>query len=139
MKLELVNILLEKKHLIRIQEYEKVADLRGTELKLLKSLETKKLELVNCQFHFEERTDNLDEFYTLLSCINEISIWNTSQPFFTETLVHFCSVLRAGYMELHELKKELVKNNQIKEACEILDQLLEIGRFLMKSVNKELE
>jgi len=135
-KLELINTILEKKDAIHKQHYQKAADIRDKEKELLQTLNNKKLELIDYQLNFENRTDNLEEYYTLLSCLNEISSYYTPQIHFTETLDEFCTILQSDYLELFQFRKECFKNHQFKEAGEINKQLLEIGRFLMKYEKK---
>lgn len=137
LKLALVNLIIEKQIVLRTQQYEKCANLREKEKELLQTLNEKKLELIKCQLNFENRTDNLEEFYTLLSCLNEISICYTPQIHFSETFEEFYTILKADYSELFQLKKDCFKKHQFKEAGQINEQLLEIGRFLMNYKMKQ--
>jgi hypothetical protein len=74
LKLELTSILIDKKECIRYQQYEKVANLRMKEKELEQLLHEKNQELIEIQKNFEEENHSVEEYYLLLSLINEISI-----------------------------------------------------------------
>ena len=132
LKLEQVSTILEKKNAIKMQLYEKAADLREKEREMAQSLNEKKLVLLDNQMKFQRKTENLEEFYLLLSCLNEIAICHTPEIHFTETLEEFYTALKVEYLELFKLKKECFKNHQFKQAGEINEQIMKIGNFLKK-------
>ncbi len=129
-KLKLTSILIEKKECIRNQQYEKVADLRDEEKELLQQLDDKNKEFIEYQKIFEEKFHTVEDRYLFLSLLNEISIYYTPYKQHEETIADFYSKLRENYNKLIQLKDELSKQHQFKEANQVRNDLLDIGRFL---------
>ena len=132
LKLKLTSILIEKKLCIRNQQYEKVADLRDEEKELLQLLENKAIEIKEHQQIFEEKIHTLEDRYLFLSLLNEISIYYTPYKQHEETIDDFYFKLRENYNKLIKLKDELSKLHQFKEANQVRNDLLDIGRFLSR-------
>lgn len=130
LKLNLTSIILEKKECIRFQKYEKAADLRMQEKELEQLLHEKNLELIEIQKNFEEQNHSVEDYYLLLSLINEISIHYTPFKHYEETIEDFYSIMKKDYVHLVELKDELIQAHKIKEASNLNNQILDIGRFL---------
>ena len=130
LKLKLTSILIDKKLCIRNQQYEKVADLRDEEKELLQLLENKAIEIKEHQQIFEEKIHTVEDRYLFLSLLNEISIYYTPYKQHEETIADFYSKLRENYNKLIQLKDELSKQHQFKEANQVRNDLLDIGRFL---------
>ncbi len=132
LKLKLTSILIEKKLCIRNQQYEKVADLRDEEKELLQLLENKAIEIKENQQIFEEKIHTVEDRYLFLSLLNEISIYYTPYKQHEETIDDFYFKLRENYNKLIKLKDELSKLHQFKEANQVRNDLLDIGRFLSR-------
>lgn len=132
LKLKLTSILIDKKLFIRNQQYEKVADLRDEEKELLQLLENKAIEIKEHQQIFEEKIHTVEDRYLFLSLLNEISIYYTPYKQHEETIDDFYSKLRENYNKLIKLKDELSKMHQFKEANQVRNDLLDIGRFLSR-------
>ncbi len=132
LKLKLTTILIDKKLCIRNQQYEKVADLRDEEKELLQLLENKAIEIKEHQQIFEEKIHTVEDRYLFLSLLNEISIYYTPYKQHEETIDDFYSKLRENYDKLIKLKDELSKLHQFKEANQVRNDLLDIGRFLSR-------
>jgi hypothetical protein len=132
LKLKLTSILIEKKLCIRNQQYEKVADLRDEEKELLQLLENKAIEIKEHQQIFEEKIHTVEDRYLFLSLLNEISIYYTPYKQHEETIDDFYFKLRENYNKLIKLKDELSKMHQFKEANQVRNDLLDIGRFLSR-------
>ena len=132
LKLKLTSILIDKKLCIRNQQYEKVADLRDEEKELLQLLENKAIEIKEHQQIFEEKIHTVEDRYLFLSLLNEISIYYTPYKQHEETIDDFYSKLRENYDKLIKLKDELSKLHQFKEANQVRNDLLDIGRFLSR-------
>jgi hypothetical protein len=132
LKLKLTSILIEKKLCIRNQQYEKVADLRDEEKELLQLLENKAIEIKEHQQIFEEKIHTVEDRYLFLSLLNEISIYYTPYKQHEETIDDFYFKLRENYNKLIKLKDELSKLHQFKEANQVRNDLLDIGRFLSR-------
>ena len=130
LKLELTTILIDKQECIRYQQYEKVADLRMREKELEQLLHEKNQELIEIQKNFEEQNHSVEEYYLLLSLINEISIHYTPFKHHKETIKEFYSVMRKDYVRLVKLKDELIEAHKLKQAADLNNQILDIGRFL---------
>ena len=130
LKLELTTILIDKQECIRYQQYEKAADLRTREKELEQLLHEKNQELIEIQKNFEEQNHSVEEYYLLLSIINEISIHYTPFKHHEETIENFYSIMKKDYVHLVELKDELIQAHKLKEAADINNQILDIGRFL---------
>jgi hypothetical protein len=129
LKLELTSILIDKKECIRYQQYEKVADLRMREKELEQLLHEKNQELIEVQKNFEEQNHSVEDYYLLLSIINEISILYTPFKHHEETNQDFYSLMKKDYAHLIELKDELVQAHKLKEAEELQNQNLGTERF----------
>ena len=129
-KLKLTSLLIEKKECIRNQQYQKAADLRDEERELLQQLDSKNKEFIEHQKIFEEKFHTVEDRYLFLSLLNEISIYYTSYKQHEETIADFYSKLRENYNKLIQLKDELSKQHQFKEANQVRTDLLDIGRFL---------
>ena len=139
LKLKLTSILIDKKLCIRNQQYEKVADLRDEEKKLLQLLENKAIEIKEHQQIFEEKIHTVEDRYLFLSLLNEISIYYTPYKQHEETIDDFYFKLRENYNKLIKLKDELSKLHQFKEANQVRNDLLDIGRFLSReNLNRKL-
>lgn len=139
LKLKLTSILIDKKLCIRNQQYEKVADLRDEEKELLQLLENKTIEVKEHQQIFEEQIHTVEDRYLFLSLFNEISIYYTPYKQHEETIDDFYFKLRENYNKLIKLKDELSKLHQFKEANQVRNDLLDIGRFLSReNLNKKL-
>jgi hypothetical protein len=132
LKLKLTSILIDKKLCIRNQQYEKVADLRDEEKELLQLLENKAIEIKEHQQIFEEKIHTVEDRYLFLSLLNEISIYYTPYKQHEETIDDFYFKLRENYDKLIKLKDELSKLHQFKEANQVRNDLLDIGRFLSR-------
>ena len=130
LKLELTTILIDKQECIRYQQYEKAADLRTREKELEQLLHEKNQELIEIQKNFEEENHSVEEYYLLLSLFNEISIHYTPFKHHEETIENFYSIMKKDYVHLVELKDELIQAHKIKEASNLNNQILDIGRFL---------
>ena len=130
LKLELTSILIHKQECIRYQQYEKAADLRTREKELEQLLHEKNQELIEIQKNSEEQNHSVEEYYLLLSLINEISIHYTPFKHHEETIENFYSIMKKDYVHLVELKDELIQAHKLKEAEDINNQILDIGRFL---------
>lgn len=130
LKLELTTILIDKQECIRYQQYEKVADLRMREKELEQLLHEKNQELIEIQKKFEEQNHSVEEYYLLLSLINEISIHYTPFKHHEETIENFYSIMKKDYVHLVELKAELIQSHKLKQAADLNNQILDIGRFL---------
>ena len=132
LKLKLTSILIEKKECIRNQQYQKAADLRDEEKELLQLLDNKAIEIKEHQHVFEEKIRTIEDRYLFLSLLNEISIYYTPYKQHEETIDDFYSKLRENYNKLLKLKDELSKLHQFKEANQVRNDLLDIGRFLSR-------
>ena len=130
LKLELITILIDKQESIRYQQYEKASDLRMREKELEQLLHEKNQELIEIQKNFEEQNHSVEEYYLLLSLINEISIHYTPFKHHEETIEDFYSILKKDYVHLVKLKDKLIQAHKIKEASNLNNQILDIGRFL---------
>ena len=130
LKLELTTILIDKQECIRYQQYEKAADLRTREKELEQLLHEKNQELIEIQKNFEEENHSVEEYYLLLSLINEISIHYTPFKHHEETIEDFYSILKKDFVHLVKLKDELIQAHKLKKAADINNQILDIGRFL---------
>ena len=130
LKLELTTILIDKQECIRYHQYEKASDLRIREKELEQLLHEKNQELIEIQKNFEEENHSVEEYYLLLSLINEISIHYTPFKHHEETIEDFYSIMKKDYVHLVELKDELIQAHKLKEAADINNQILDIGRFL---------
>lgn len=130
LKLELTTILIDKQECIRYHQYEKASDLRIREKELEQLLHEKNQELIEIQKNFEEQNHSVEEYYLLLSLINEISIHYTPFKHHEETIEDFYSILKKDYVHLVKLKDELIQAHKIKEASNLNNQILDIGRFL---------
>jgi hypothetical protein len=130
LKLELTTILIDKKECIRYQQYEKAADLRTREKELEQLLHEKNQELIEIQKNFEEQNHSVEEYYLLLSLINEISIHYAPFKHHEETIEEFYSIMRKDYVHLVKLKDELIQSHKLKQAEDLNNQILDIGRFL---------
>jgi hypothetical protein len=64
--------------------------------------------------------------------LNEISIYYTPYKQHEETIDDFYFKLRENYNKLIKLKDELSKLHQFKEANQVRNDLLDIGRFLSR-------
>jgi hypothetical protein len=71
-KLNLIQILIDKKKCIRNEQYEKTADLRVQEKELYKLLNEKKTELIDGFKKMENNNSFSDNEFWFLSAINEI-------------------------------------------------------------------
>jgi hypothetical protein len=130
LKLELTSILIDKRESIRYQQYEKVADLRMKEKELEQLLHEKNQELIEIQKNFEQQNHSLEDYYLLLSLINEISIHYTPFKHHEETIKDFYSIMKKDYVHLVKLKDELIEAHKLKQAADLNNQILYIGRFL---------
>lgn len=130
LKLELTTIQIDKQECIRYQQYEKAADLRTREKELEQLLHEKNQELIQIQKNFEEENHSVEEYYLLLALINEISIHYTPFKHHEETIEDFYSIMKKDYIHLVELKDELIQAHKLKEAADLNNQVLDIGRFL---------
>ena len=129
-KLKLTSLLIEKKECIRNQQYQKAADLRDEERELLQQLGDKNKEFIEYQKNLETVFHTVEDRYLFLSLLNEISIFYTPYKQHEETIADFYSKLRENYNKLIQLKDELSKQHQFKEANQVRNDLLDIGRFL---------
>ena len=130
LKLKLTSILIEKKECIRNQQYEKVADLRDEEKELLQLLDLKNKEIKEYKQIFEENLYTVEDRFQFLSLLNEISIYYTPNKQHEETIADFYSKLRENYNKLFQLKDELSKLHKFKEANQVRNDILDIGRYL---------
>jgi hypothetical protein len=130
LKLELTSILIDKKEFIRYQQYEKVADLRMKEKELEQLLHEKNQELIEIQKNFEEQNHSVEDYYLLLSLINELSIHYTPFKHHEETIEDFYVLMKKDFAHLIQLKDDLVRSHKLKEAEELQNQILGIGHFL---------
>ena len=130
LKLELTSILIDKKECIRYQQYEKVADLRMKEKELEQLLHEKNQELIEIQKNFEEQNHSVEDYYLLLSLINELSIHYTPFKHHEETIEDFYVLMKKDFAHLIQLKDDLVRSHKLKEAEELQNQILGIGHFL---------
>jgi hypothetical protein len=138
LKLELTTILIDKQECIRYHQYEKASDLRIREKELEQLLHEKNQELIEIQKNFEEENHSVEEYYLLLSLINEISIHYTPFKHHEETIEDFYSIMKKDYVHLVKLKDELIQAHKLKEAANLNNQVLDIGRFL-DGENKDFE
>lgn len=130
LKLELTSMLIDKKECIRYQQYEKVADLRMKEKELEQLLHEKNQELIEIQKNFEEQNHSVEDYYLLLSLINELSIHYTPFKHHEETIEDFYVLMKKDFAHLIQLKDDLVRSHKLKEAEELQNQILGIGHFL---------
>jgi hypothetical protein len=130
LKLELTSILIDKKECIRYQQYEKVADLRMKEKELEQLLHEKNQELIEIQKNFEEQNHSVEDYYLLLSLINELSIHYAPFKHHEETIEDFYVLMKKDFAHLIQLKDDLVRSHKLKEAEELQNQILGIGHFL---------
>ena len=130
LKLELTTILIDKQECIRYQQYEKASDLRMREKELEQLLHEKNQELIEVQKNFEEQNHSVEDYYLLLSLINELSIHYTPFKHHEETIEDFYVLMKKDFAHLIQLKDDLVRSHKLKEAEELQNQILGIGHFL---------
>jgi hypothetical protein len=137
LKLNLTSILLDKKECIRNQQYEKAADWRMKEKELDQLLHKKNLELIDLQKNYEEQNHSVEEYYLLLSLINEISIHYTPFKHHEETIEDFYALMKKDFAHLVQLKENLIHEYKLKEAKELQNQIIRIGQFLEKDKRED--
>lgn len=135
LKLNLVNLRIEKKVHISAQHYEKVAELRDFERQMLSKLEEIKIQLVGAQEKFENIEENVEDFYQLSSNLNEILNFLIPNFKFEKVLEDFNAQLLIEYDDLFKKKRALMEQYKFQEASVIQTQIMEIGQFLLKCAN----
>jgi hypothetical protein len=137
LKLNLTSVLLDKKECIRNQQYEKAADWRMKENELDQLLHKKNLELMELQKNYEEQNHSVEEYYLLVSLINEISIHYTPFKHHEETIEDFYALMKKDFVHLVQLKENLIREHKLKEAQELQNQIIRIGQFLEKEKRED--
>jgi hypothetical protein len=137
LKLNLTSVLLDKKECIRNQQYEKAADWRMKENELDQLLHKKNLELIELQKNYEEQNHSVEEYYLLVSLINEISIHYTPFKHHEETIEDFYALMKKDFVHLVQLKENLIYEHKLKEAQELQNQIIRIGQFLEKEKRED--
>jgi ribosomal protein L29 len=135
LKLNLVNLRIEKKVHISAQHYEKVAELRDFERQMLSKLEEIKIQLVGAQEKFENIEENVEDFYQLSSNLNEILNFLIPNFKFEQVLEDFNAQLLIEYDDLFKKKRALMEQYKFQDASVIQTQIMEIGQFLLKCAN----
>jgi hypothetical protein len=100
------------------------------EKELEQLLHEKNQELIEIQKNFEEENHSVEEYYLLLSLINEISIHYAPFKHHEETIENFYALMKKDFAQLIQLREELVRSHKFKEAEELQNQILGIGHFL---------
>ena len=131
MKLELTNLQLEKHEIMRQQHYEKAAEIRDREYQLNGTLDTQRNELIIKIRVLEATAYPLEEMHTLISLLSE---FNQAELIVNYTSIKnsFMDRLKTEYNQLWIDRKVLQKEARFKEANIIHEQLIEIGKFLVK-------
>jgi hypothetical protein len=100
------------------------------EKELEQLLHEKNQELIEIQKNFEEQNHSVEDYYLLLSLINELSIHYTPFKHHEETIEDFYVLMKKDFAHLIQLKDDLVRSHKLKEAEELQNQILGIGHFL---------
>lgn len=130
LKLRIIELQLKKKTCIREQRYELAADIRENERNLLLELEEYKRKLNDELAVFDKKKEGLKTYYELLSTMSEITIFHFAEESFNEPLHDLCTLLKLEFENLFEKKKACFAAHQFKEAGDINEQIIAIGRFL---------
>jgi hypothetical protein len=108
-KLNLIQILIDKKDCIRNQEYEKTADLRMQEKELYKFLNDKKIELIDGLKKMENNNSVSDDEFWFLSAINEIESFDQFAKKNEKSVGVPNPHLNDTFQNLIRLKDEIIK------------------------------
>jgi hypothetical protein len=131
MKLELTNLQLEKHEIMRQQHYEKAAEIRDREYQLNGTLDTQRNELIIKIRALEATAYPLEEMHTLISLLSEFNQAELIEHY-TSIKNSFMDRLKTEYEQLWIDRRVLQKEARFKEANIMHEQLIEIGKFLVK-------
>ncbi len=111
-KLNLIQILIDKKDCIRNEQYEKTADLRMQEKELYKLLNEKKTELIDGLKKLENNNSVSDDEFWFLSAINEIQSFDHLAKKNEKSGEVPNPHLNDTFQNIIRLKEELIKNHK---------------------------
>ena len=131
LKLALVKVQLERKVLIKEQQYEKAAENRDQERAVKEKLDEVKEHLMKELEELKIAPASLEETYCLLNLLSEFNHDETQKTFAT-IRNSFMERLKMEYEELWNERRKLYGEFRLKEANQLHDQILEIGRFLVE-------
>ena len=112
LKLNLIQITIDKKDCIRNQEYEKTADLRMQEKDLYRLLNEKKIELIEGCKKMENNKSVSDDEFWFLSAINEIESFEHLATKNEKSVEVPNPHLNDTFQNIIRLKEELIKNHK---------------------------
>jgi hypothetical protein len=112
-KLNLIQILIDKKDCIRNEQYEKTADLRMQEKELYKLLNEKKTELIDGLKKMENNNSVSDDEFWFLSAINEIESFDHLAKKNEKTGEVPNPHLNDTFQNIIRLKEEILKKHKM--------------------------
>jgi hypothetical protein len=112
-KLNLIQILIDKKDCIRNEQYEKTADLRMQEKELYKLLNEKKTELIDGLKKMENNNSVSDDEFWFLSAINEIESFDHLAKKNEKTGEVPNPHLNDTFQNIIRLKEEIIKKHKM--------------------------
>ena len=131
LKLSLVKVQMERRVLIKEQQYEKAADNRDQEQVVKEKLDEIKARLLQELEKLKIAPASLEETYSLLNLLSEFNHDETHKTFASIRMA-FMERLKLEYEELWNDRKRLHRELKLTEAHQLHDQILEIGRYLVK-------
>jgi hypothetical protein len=123
-KVELVKIEAEKSNLLKMSQYEKAADAREKQKNAYARLSELKTELENRFDKLEDQLSNYEEKLKIKNVLLEFKTIDIDYKF------EVCDQLHDQYNELKATYEILRKEYKFKEAKEVFEEYIEIGRFL---------
>ena len=123
-KVELVKIEAEKSNLLKMSKYEKAADAREKQKNTYARLLELKIELGNRFDQLQDQLSNYEEKLKIKNVLLEFKTIDIDYKF------EVCDQLHDQYNELKATYEILRKEYKFKEAKEVFEEYIEIGRFL---------
>lgn len=113
LKLNLIQITIDKKNCIRNQEYEKTADLRLQEKDLYRLLNEKKIELIGSLKKIENNKSVSDDEFWFLFAINEIESFEHLAKKNEKSLEEPNPHLNDTFQNIIRLKEEILNKHKM--------------------------
>jgi hypothetical protein len=132
-KFELAKNKVEIYNLLQEQNYEKAAEERDKNSKLLDSLITQKQLLLDHQSALSRSVAHLEEQSVIIDILYEMNAFEQNRKDFKEYQKEFIESIKKEFDFLMLFKKELRKDNRFEVAKLIQEEILLIGDFILKA------
>jgi len=132
-KFELAKNKVEIYNLLQEQNYEKAAEERDRNRKLLDSLIAQKQLLLDHQSVLSRSVAHLEEQSVIIDILYEMNAFEQNRKDFKEYQKEFIESMKKEFDFLMLFKKELRKDNRFEAAKLIQEEILLIGDFILKA------